>query len=611
MLRMKMRLHKNLFRSLSRYPWRITGAVILGAGTILAGIGLLASSGYLISAAALRPPILDLLVVIVAVRFFGISRAVLRYSERLLSHDITFRILLQMRILFYRAIDNTPASRLLSYRSGNLLSSITLDIDELQNYYVRVFTPVIIAVLVTLTSFALLNAFSPQAAQITLAFLACNGILVPIGMRYLAHGHGTSQVAIRSELSRLWIEHAQGFQDIRLYGLQKAYSIRNMHLCERLARLERKQSVITGMQDGLYILIFLCAATASLIVTAPMVLDGTLSGVMLALVVLSVMASFEATQNLGTAFQYLESTERAADNLFSILSASPVIGSGQRDLKNISAGNKKIPCRKKYVPVKPGSIELLCDNVTFSYGDRTVLRNIGFEIKSGESVAIVGPSSGGKSTIVNLLLKFHEPDHGFLSIGGNRISDMDPFHVRSAISVVDQFTYLFHDTLRNNLLIASEEADDQTLHEALRSVQLWPWYVGLEHGLDTIIGEHGKQLSGGERQRLAIARALLENAPIWILDEPTANLDTITERSVMNTIRKATRNRTALWITHRLVQMDSFDRIYVMQEGRITDRGRHHQLKRKKGWYSEMMHLQENMLPEVIPDQEGKQGSSG
>jgi len=593
-----MNIHTTLSRFLKRYPWRITAAVLLGSGTMLAGIGLLASSGYLISAAALRPPILDLMVVIVSVRFFGISRAVLRYSERLLSHDITFRLLLLMRSRFFKALSTVSAARLLGYRSGSLLSSITSDVDELQNYYIRVFTPVIVAVFVTFTAFFFLRAYSPAAAWYTLFFLLLNGIAVPVAVRWIARGTGARQIRLRSELSHLWVEHAQGILDIRLFGLQKAYKKRNEELCNEISRLERRQSVVTGLQDGLHNWILFSAAAAALLVTAPLVLDGTLSGVMLALVVLSVMASFEATQNLGTAFQYLETTERAAEHLLS-LTGGDFSMKGQA---SEGAGEEQVRPDQESRPMKSQSGEnnLMFDNVSFSFGENRVLENVGFNIQSNEKAAIVGPSGSGKSTIVNLLLRFYEPDSGFVAVGADKLSAISPGHLRNRVAIVDQFTYLFQDSLRNNLKIAREDADDGDLLQALQDARLWSWYQGLENGLDTQLGEHGKQLSGGERQRVAIARALLRNSPIWILDEPTANLDTITEKAIVKIIRQATRNRTALWITHRLVQMEYYDRIYVLGDGRISQRGRHHQLMRSEGWYSDMMRLQTNMLKEEI-----------
>jgi ATP-binding cassette, subfamily C, bacterial CydC len=590
----RLKIQRTLFAQARAYPLRIAVAFLLGSGTIIAGLGLLASSGYLISAAALRPPILDLMVVIVAVRFFGISRAVLRYSERMLSHDITFRLLLQMRSRFFKAIDAASASRLLGYRSGSMLSTLTSDIDELQNYYIRVLTPTAVAILVSLTAFFFVKSYSPVAAWATLSLLTLNGIALPLGIRRLSRGLGIEQVRLRSELSHHWVEHVQGLSDIRLHDLQKTYLERSNDLSERISDIEQRQGAVTGLQDAMQNWILYGAAVVSLLLTAPLVLNGDLAGVMLALVVFSVMASFEATQNLGLAFQYLESSEQAVNNLQDIMSHN-LVGSNQviNTLDNSCTAKIKL-C---YTGTVPGGLSF--DAVSFSYRVNRILENVGFTVSTGEKVALVGPSGSGKSTIANLFLKFHEPEQGNIFLGGRKLSGMSAAESRSLISIVDQSTYLFHDTLRYNLTLSCEDADDEKLLEVINSAHLWTWFQGLEKGLDTILGEHGKQLSGGERQRLSIARSLLRNPGIWILDEPTANLDTLTEKAIIKTLREVTKNCTVLWITHRFVKMDYYDRIYVLESGRLSDRGKHYQLMKKRGWYSEMVRLQADMIEDM------------
>ncbi len=208
---------------------------------------------------------------------------------------------------------------------------------------------------------------------------------------------------------------------------------------------------------------------------------------MLALVVLSVIASFEATQSLGVAFQYLESTEKAAENLHSLVS----VKSAEKQQKRKNRGTK--PESKKYSQVKQSEFTgLSFDSISFSYGHNKVLKNVGFTVESGEKIALVGPSGCGKSTIANLVLKFYEPDMGNVFIGKRKLSDIAPGDVRFMISVVDQSTYLFQDTLRNNLILAREDADDKKLLESLQQAHLWTWYQELENGLDTVPGEHGK-----------------------------------------------------------------------------------------------------------------------
>lgn len=577
------------------YTWRITAAILLGAGTMLAGIGLLASSGYLISAAALQPPILDLLVVIVAVRFFGISRAVLRYGERLISHDITFRLLMIIRSSFFSKISSLPAPRLNAYQSGSLLSSITSDVDELQNFYVRVFSPVIVAVIVSIIAWYFLYQFSPPASWVTLCLLAANGIAVPLSVRYIARGLGRKQVALRSRMHQLWVEHGQGLNEIRLYGIEKRYYSRLDALTNDISRIEQHQARITGLQDSLYNWNMLIATGLALILTAPLVLEGTLAGVMLALVLLAVMASFEATQNLGTAFQYHESTEKAAENLFDLTSdgVSKTDKNSNQQLNNKRNGTDA--CQKEFHAEKQNKA-IVCDAVHFSYGDAVVLDRMGFQLEPRSKMAVVGPTGSGKSTIVNLLTRFYEPDSGHIRFCKTELPSIAPERVRENLSVVDQHTYIFNDTVRNNLNISEKVCSDQEIEDAIYDVGLEQWYAQLPDGLDTIIGEHGKNISGGERQRIAVIRALLKKAPIWLLDEPTANLDTISERKLIHTIRKVTEKKSVLWITHRLEEMDYFNRILVLEKGKITQRGTHQQLKKRRGWYRSMIQIQADEL---------------
>ncbi len=564
---------------LNAYRWRVLAAILLGAGTVLAGVGLLASSGYLISAAALQPPILDLMVIIVSVRFFGISRAVLRYSERLLSHDITFRLLMNMRSWFFGKLVRQPAQKLTGYQSAELLSSITSDVDELQNFYVRVVAPVVVAIVVIGATTFFLYHFNPWAALAAFLLLTLNGAGVPLLTHRLAKGYGKKQVELRGKLYHRIVEGVQGIEESRLFGLQQSQLEERQKLHEQLAELDRKQSRITGLQDTLANGMQYAAVFVALLVTVPLVISGDLSGVMVAMILLAVMGSFEATQNLGTAFQYLESTEKAADKLLDLINPK------QSEEASAEEGDQKLV---------GGDIEY--SGVTFGYDHRTILRDFSLVIPEGLHTAVVGPTGSGKSTLLNLLMKFYQPTSGAIRIGGRELTGIPEEALRQAISVVDQQTYLFTDTLRNNLTIARPGATDDELRDALKMAEMEKFVQNLPNGLDTPIGEHGKSMSGGERQRLALARAILKNTSIWALDEPTANLDTLTEQALLQTIRRLTRSKTVLWITHRLVDMDQFDNIIVLKEGKPIQSGTHEELISQKGWYRDMLGLQLDYL---------------
>ena len=304
----------------------------------------------------------------------------------------------------------------------------------------------------------------------------------------------------------------------------------------------------------------------------PLVRNGSISSITLTAVIFGVMASFEAFLPLTGSIQHIEADIRAGDRLFEIIDTEPEV---------------KTPARPETFPLTHG---IEARNLSFTYPGsmRPALDGISFTIPEGGRTAIVGPSGAGKSTITSLLVRFWNPSEGSLTVGGKNILRLDPEELRRSIAVVSQRTYLFGQSIRENLLLASPEADDETLKKALTASGL----QSLHERLDDWAGQHGMNLSGGEQQRLAIARMILQDAPVIVLDEATANLDAVTEQAILDTLDRVAYGKTLLAITHRLHRMERFDRIVVLHEGKIVEEGRHEELLNQGGFYAGMWRLQ-------------------
>ncbi len=573
---------RRLLKLISPFKWWIVLAALLGFATIGSSIGLMATSAYIIAKAALRPSIAVLQVSIVGVRFFGLSRGLFRYAERYVSHQVTFRLLARLRVWFYRNIEPLAPARLLHYRSGDLLSRVVADIDSLEHFYVRVIAPPVVAGLVMLLMWVLLAAFNTWLAAVTLLFLALVGVGLPLLTQRLGRGLGRRLVNTHSDLNATLIDGIQGVAELLLAGRATQHQQQVAHLSRTLTTLQERQARLTGLQTALSGLLINWSTLAILLIAIPLVNQGHLDGVYLALVVLAAIASFEAVTPLPEAWQHLEASLTAARRLLELVDTAPPV-------PDLPAGSP---------PPAPVDFGLLVKNLSFRYGpdQPPALDDISFEAPPGKKVAIVGPSGAGKSTILNLLLRFWDYQHGEIRLGGYDLRRYPPDEVRRMLSVVSQQTHLFNGSIRENLLLAWPEATDADLIAAARQAQIHDFIQGLPQGYETWIGEQGLRLSGGERQRLAIARAILKDAPILILDEATANLDPLTEQALLQTIYALTENKTTLMITHRLTRLEQMDHILVLQAGQVVEQGRHQDLLSDGGLYWRMWQSQRQIF---------------
>jgi ATP-binding cassette, subfamily C, bacterial CydC len=572
---------KTLFRLLSflsAFRWQAAFAILLGCIMIASNMALLGMAAYLIAAAALAPLLVTLTLPIYIVRFASVSRAGSRYLERLVSHDVTFRLLAQLRIWVYSRLEPLAPAYLQEYRSGDVLTRLVSDVEELQNVYLRVFSPIIVAIAIGLLTFGLFSLFSPALAWTALAFLIVTGFGVPLLAGLLTRGLGKQQLALRAELNAHIVDGIQGVQDLLVCGRASDQERKIAKLQSVLGRIQRRMAFVTGLQQALNDLLMNLALWTLLILAIPLVITKAIDGVYLGFLGLVILASFEAVQPLGQAFQFLGHSLAAGERVFKVADATPQV----RDVAPAPT-----------VTEKPVGHTLEFDHVHFSYSpdENEVLSEINFNVSPGKRVAIVGASGAGKSTIVNLVLHFWDPTRGVIRLDGQNIREYVLADLRKIVGVVAQDTYLFNDTIRGNLLLARADASDSDIEQALEQAQLADYVRQLPRGLGTWVGEQGLRLSGGERQRLSIARTLLKNPSLLILDEATANLDPVTERDLLAALDVLMQGRTTLIITHRLIDMERMDEILVLDEGWIRERGTHDQLFKAEGLYHQMFNV--------------------
>ncbi len=537
-------LIKILKQALPYKNWMLLAA-FLGFAAIGSGIGLIMTSAYIIAKAALHPSIAELQTAIVGVRFFGISRGIFRYFERLISHDTTFRLLARFRVWFYERLEPLAPARLQQYKSADLHARIVADVETLEHVFTRVIYPPLVALLISLLMFVLLAPFSLYLAFMIIIFHLLSGVVVPLVIRPLHKGLGKELIDLRSRINIMTLDTVQGITDLILLNYDIIQRKNLYKLQKKYLKKERKSAILTLISESAIGLLTSVAVLLTLVKGANMVAVGTLDGVYLSVIVLGVIVSFEAVLNLPPVFHHTGESIAAARRLYDIIDTEPQVTDKRKSF------------------VKTDHFDIQFDNVSFKYpgSEPLVFDKLSFEIPEKSKAAVIGASGAGKSTIFNLLLRFWEYDHGVISIGGQDIRKIPQEQMRRFFGVVSQQTYLFNGTVKDNLLLACAEADDAALIEALKAAELFETVKKMPKGLYTFIGDQGMRLSGGERQRLSIARALLKNAPILLFDEAASNLDADTEKKILRTFWKISRDKTAVFITHRLNNLDRFDQV--------------------------------------------------
>ncbi len=626
--------------------WRwVALSVLLGFLTVGSSVGLLAASAWIIAMAARQPSIAVLQVAIVGVRFFGIARGVLRYCERLVSHQVTFRVLAELRAWFYAAIEPHAPARLAAYRSGDLLSRIVADIGTLENFYIRAVAPPLVAILTGGLLALFLGSYAPGLAAAGLTVFVLTGAGLPLLAQALNRRVGPALAERRAALNSALVDGIQGAADLRAFGAAGRHTARVAALSHALGGAQGRQAAVSGLSNALGSLLTTVAVAAVLALAIPLVSAGRLDGVHLAVLALVTAAAFEAVLPLPVAAQYLQTSLAAGRRLFEladeqepqddILRHEPaVFRAVPHAVGDITANEEQLlrsqgfsrsisQCEKPAKASTPASDRGIfgadensdADNadrlrsrprpprglrsprpifglehrqsdpppaiavrgLTMRYapGEPPALAGVNLDVPAGGLVALVGASGAGKTTLANVLLRFWDYQAGEIRLNGACLAELAPEDVRRLIGVVAQRTHLFNATVRDNLLLGRPGAAQAEIEAAARVAQIHDAITALPQGYDTSIGEGGWQLSGGERQRLAIARALLKDAPILILDEPAANLDPATERAVWAGLAPLMAGRTTLLITHRLAGPALTSEIAVLEAGRLVAHGRH------------------------------------
>ncbi|MGW1779653.1 thiol reductant ABC exporter subunit CydD [Streptomyces sp. NPDC002143] len=537
---------------------RLGLALLLGSLALGSAVGLMATSGWLISRASQQPPVLYLMVAVTATRAFGIGRAVFRYAERLVSHDAVLRMLADTRVAVYRRLERLAPAGLRTTRRGDLLSRLVADVDALQDYWLRWLLPAGAAVVVAAGSIAFTAWLLPAAGAVLAAGLLMAGVGVPLVTGAVARRAERRLAPARGVLATRTADLLTGTAELTVAGALPARSAEVRAADSVLTRIASRAATATALGDGLIALVSGLTVAAAALVGAQAVADGRLSGVTMAVVVLTPLAAFEAVLGLPQAVQYRQRVRRSAERVFEVLdSPEPV----------------REPERPHQSPASP--FPLVVDGLAARHAgqDRDALTGVGLTLTRGRRIAVVGPSGSGKTTLAQVLLRFLDAGAGSYTLGGVDAGSLEGDDVRRLVGLCAQDAHLFDSSVRENLLLARKGASEEELRDALARARLLEWADGLPDGLDTLVGEHGARLSGGQRQRLALARALLADFPVLVLDEPAEHLDLPTADALTRDLLAATEGRTTLLITHRLAGLEAVDEVVVLDEGRVVQRG--------------------------------------
>ncbi|MBY8317240.1 cysteine/glutathione ABC transporter ATP-binding protein/permease CydC [Vibrio fluvialis] len=552
----------------------LTLGMLLAFVTLCASIGLLTLSGWFLSAAAvagltIARETFNYMLPGAFVRGFAMGRTAGRWGERVVSHNATFKLLTDLRIFFFEKLAPMIPGRVSNLRDADLLNRLVADIDAMDHVYLRLISPVTVGVL-GIAALTTLLCWFDMALGLTLGSVLLVLLLVwPVMFYKLGKRNGAELTQHKAEMRVATLDWLQGYSELTIFGAESRYRDAIYAAQEKLLANQKVNASFTGLASALLLLANGWTLVLMLWLAADGV-NGQAPDPMIALVVFATMASVELLMPIAGAFQHLGQTLTSARRLNEIILSEPDVKFPNEDTRH------------------SGQFDITFENLTFNYsgGEQPALKDVSLTIPAGNKVAIVGQTGSGKSTLIQLLCRYWDAQQGEIRIAGTRLQEWKESDLRAAISVVSQRVDILNGSLRDNLIMAKPTANDSELSAMLERVGLGKLLEA--PGLDAWLGDGGRQLSGGEKRRIGIARALLHNGPILLLDEPTEGLDKQTEQQIMALFQSHFENKTVIFITHRLVELETMDAVCLIEQGEIVEHGSHQALLAQQGRYFQL-----------------------